>query len=95
MNSYELTIILRNKELDAVKGKAREILQKFGVKIIKEDPWGVRRLAYQINGEKEGYYDFMIVEAAPESITKIINDFRLNSDILRYLFVNIKQEKSA
>jgi len=95
VNRYELTVILRNRELESLKGKVDGILKKHGVTVINDEPWGLKRLAYMIQGEKEGYYSFMIVESAPDAVKKVIGDFRLISEILRYLFVKIEQEKTA
>lgn len=92
MNRYELTVILRSSDAtDGAKEKIREILSKNNVTIVSEDPWGVRALAYPIKGQNEGYYDFMIIEATPDSIQPVINSFRLNASILRHLFVKTKK----
>ena len=95
MNTYELTVILRTKDLESLQGKLKEILQKHDVTITKEDDWGNKKLAYQVEGEGEGYYSFMHIETSPEAIKNVISDFRLTSGILRYLFVKTKQKKSA
>jgi len=92
MESYELTVILRNNEVDSLKEKVKSILQKFEATVTLEDPWGIKKLAYQIDKEKEGYYYFMNVDASPASIEKIIREFGLNADILRQLFVKIKKK---
>lgn len=90
MNTYELTVILRSKDADAVEVKMKDILTKHGVTITSEEPWGTKKLAYEIDNEREGYYFFGIVQSAPEAVDKVIADFRLNPDILRHLFVKIK-----
>jgi ribosomal protein S6 len=95
MNKYELTVVLRNKDLDSLKSKVREILDKYGAKIIEDAPWGMKKLAFEISNEKEGFYEFIILELPPESVQKVINEFRLNADILRNLFVSLKSEQSA
>jgi len=95
MNSYEVTVIVRNRDAESLKEKVIGILQKFGTQIIKEDHWGTKKLAYEIAGDSEGYYMFMIADIPPESIKSIIGEFRLSSDILRHLFVKIPKAKSA
>jgi len=96
VNSYELAVVFRVSEsLDVVKEKLAALLQKFGATIVSENPWGVRRLSYMIDGEKEGNYLFYTTEAPPEAIKKISGEFRLNQDILRFLFVKLKKQKSA
>ena len=95
MNNYELTVIVRNRDVESHKEKVKEILAKNGANITKEDHWGIKKLAYEIDREKEAYYMFMLVDANPASIDKIQKEFGLNADILRYLFVVLTDKKSA
>jgi small subunit ribosomal protein S6 len=95
MVTYELTVILRNKEIESLIEKTKEILAKHGTTVLSDNSLGVKRLAYQIDGENEGYYLFMNVGIPAESVKKIISEFRLNSDILRYLFIKTKKAVSA
>jgi len=95
MGTYELTVILTNKETESLIEKVKEILKKHGTNILSDNSLGVKKLAYQINKENEGYYLFMNVEIPPDSVKKIISEFRLNSNILRYLFVKIKKAATA
>lgn len=95
MITYELTVILRNKETESLIERVKDILKKHGTAILSDNSLGVKKLAYQIDKENEGYYLFMNVEIPPDSVTKIISEFRLNSNILRYLFVKIKKAATA
>lgn len=95
MNHYELTVIVRNRETESHKEKVSAILQKHGAVITKEDHWGIKKLAYEISKEREGYYMFMLVDAASEEVDKIQKEFGLNADILRYLFVRPADVKTA
>ena len=87
MNNYELTAIVRNNDVDSITQKVHDILSKHKATILNEDNWGIKRLAYQIEREKEGFYLFMHIEAPPEAIEKINGEFKLNNDILRVLTV--------
>ena len=95
MNHYELTVIVRNRDSESHKEKVKEILQKHGAIITKEDHWGIKKLAYEISKEREGIYMFMLVDAASEAVDKIQKEFGLNADILRYLFVRPEVVKTA
>lgn len=95
MITYELTVILRNKEVESLIEKTKEILTKHGTSILSDNSLGIKRLAYQIDGESEGYYMFMNAEVPALSVKKIISEFRLNSDILRYMFIKTKKAASA
>lgn len=92
MNNYELTVIVRNREVETHKEKINEILQKNGVTITKEDHWGIRKLAYEIDREREGFYMYMLIDSAPAALDKIKHEFGLNADILRYLFVKLEKQ---
>jgi small subunit ribosomal protein S6 len=95
MVTYELTVILRNKETESLLEKTKEILTKHGTQVVSDNSLGVKKLAYQIDGETQGYYLFMTVQIPPDSVKKIISEFRLNSDILRYLFVKMNKAATA
>ncbi len=95
MNNYELTVILRNKDVDSLRQKVLDILAKHKATISNEDSWGIKKLAYEIQSEKEGFYILFTLETSPDTISGIIKDFKLNSDILRHLFVLLKSRKTA
>lgn len=95
MNHYELTVIVRNRETESHKEKVKEVLQKHGAVITKEDHWGIKKLAYEISKEREGYYMFMLVDADSGAVDKIQKELGLNADILRYLFVRPADIKTA
>ncbi len=93
MNNYELTVILRTRDVEALKEKLKSILTKHEVVIVKDDSWGQKRLAYEIDGEREGYYFIATIQTKPDSVVKLNADFKLNTDILRYFFIKMKKEK--
>jgi small subunit ribosomal protein S6 len=95
MNHYELTVIVRNRDTETLKEKVKGVLQKHGAVITKEDHWGMRKLAYEIQREKEGFYMFMLVDAASDAVDRIQKELGLNADILRYLFVRPEDKKTA
>ncbi|HOQ12027.1 MAG: 30S ribosomal protein S6 [Spirochaetes bacterium ADurb.Bin218] len=95
MKNYELTVIVRNRDVENRKQEVKDILAKHGVIITKEDHWGQRKLAYEIDREKEAYYMYMQIQAQPDAIDKIKKDFGINFNILRYLFVLLEDKKTA
>jgi small subunit ribosomal protein S6 len=94
--SYELTLILRiTDNVESLKELVKKILQKYGVSVISEESWDVKRLAYPIEDETEGYYLFLLIESPTNAVDKIIGEFRLNNDILRYFFIKDSKKKTA
>jgi small subunit ribosomal protein S6 len=94
--SYELTLILRiTDNVESLKEQVKKILQKYGVSAISEESGNVKKLAYPIEDEIEGYFLFMLIESPTSAIDKIIGEFRLNNDILRYFFIKDSKKKTA
>lgn len=92
MRLYELVLVLktslseteRKKLLETVKGWMKD------VKILKEDAWGQKPLAYKIKRELAGYYhmfEFEIVGAIDAGMNKRLND---NESVLRHLLIRKK-----
>ena len=91
-NSYELTFIVRidpneevmNQSVDQVKTWI-EADEKG--KVTKIDRWGRRRLAYEIDRQREGYYVLFEADIDVEHIPELERDLKLSSEILRYLII--------
>jgi small subunit ribosomal protein S6 len=89
MKTYELTYIIpekfEEKEIPQISEKIKKLLPDG--KIIKEEFWGRRKLAYPILKNNFGYYITLVFETEPENIKKITNKLKLAEDIIRYLIV--------
>ncbi|PKM51605.1 MAG: 30S ribosomal protein S6 [Firmicutes bacterium HGW-Firmicutes-7] len=95
MNKYELAIIINGKlddeSRDAALEKVKGYVERFGGTISKIDDWGKRRLAYEIEKIKEGYYYFIYFEADAEAPNEIEKRIRIMETLLRYLCLNIEE----
>ena len=94
MNKYELTVVLNAKiedeERAAALEKVKEYITRFGGTITNIDEWGKKRLAYEIQKMKEGYYFFIQFDAESTAPAEIENRVRIMENVIRYLCV--KQE---
>ena len=93
MKNYEtvfiLTPVLSEEQMkDAVK-KYAKLLKSAGAKIINEDIWGLKKLAYQIQHKSTGFYNLLEYEAEPTVIDKLETEFRRDERILRFLTVSL------
>ena len=93
MRNYELMTIFPIEEekykagLDAV----RSVLGEFGVEIEKEEPFGERELCYEVKKQKHGRFLLLIIKANPAKLVDIDRQFKLNSDLLKFMFVKIDE----
>lgn len=51
------------------------------------DQWGRRRLAYPIEGKRDGFYVFMYADIPAEGVLEVERNLRLSEDILRFLVI--------
>ncbi|RLD24585.1 MAG: 30S ribosomal protein S6 [Bacteroidetes bacterium] len=93
MKNYEtvfiLTPVLSEEQMkDAVK-KYAKLLKSAGAKIVNEEIWGLKKLAYQIQHKSTGFYNLLEYEAEPNVIDKLETEFRRDERILRFLTVSL------
>ncbi|MBQ9157571.1 MAG: 30S ribosomal protein S6 [Eubacterium sp.] len=94
MNKYELAVVLNAKLDDDARADALEkvkaLIERFGGTVTNVDEWGKKRLAYEIQKMREGYYYFIQFDASSETPAEIERRIRIMEPVIRYLCV--KQE---
>ncbi len=95
MRKYESIFVLRPT---LEEEKRNELIEKFkGIisndgEVVNVDEWGQRRLAYEIDKIKDGYYvlvDFKANTTLPQELER---NFKISDDVLRYIVIN-REEK--
>ncbi len=94
MTKYELMIIVNptisDEEKTARIDMLKATLKKAKTKIINEDVWGDKKLAYKINKQESAYYVLYTLELDGTQIVEISKEVNLNREIWRYMFVKIE-----
>ena len=82
-----LFIIVPEKEdsIDEVKKTIGSIISENSGNIVKENIMGKKTLAYPIKKKTEGIYYEVTFDADPGSVSGMMKQFRINTDILRTL----------
>jgi small subunit ribosomal protein S6 len=93
MRRYELTVIFPLEEDQHQAGRERLLadLAASGVEIEKTDETGDRDLAYTVKKRNRGKYVLFTLKADPAKITGFDRAFKLNPNLLKYLFVRIEE----
>ena len=95
MAFYENTIIARQdlaeKELNAVKEKYSELINKSSGKIIKIEEWGLLNLANKIKNYKKGFYIHYKFEGDKNTLEELNKRAKIDNSIIRYLTVKYKK----
>lgn len=88
-NLYEGMYIISATLSDDARQKALERIQngitQRGGEINKVHDFHRRRLAYEINGHKEGHYFVLYFTINPSAVTELWHEYHLNEDLVRFV----------
>jgi len=91
MRRYETIYILRpslnEEQINTIVDNSNSIVTDGNGKIIELDRWGMRKLAYPIRKELQGFYIFCDYSAEPEAVAEMERKFRIEDAVLRYMTV--------
>lgn len=95
MNKYELVLIfkpeLSEEDRNTVFSRIQQVIDENG-KIEEVHDWGKRKLAYEINYIKEGYYYIVNFDLDPQFVKEIERRCRLFDQIIRYMVVRVDEQ---
>lgn len=101
MNSYYLTLILNpdleeKALLEFLNDKIKKVISGSSTslgtgdeKVVSENMWGIRNLAYPIEKQKKGFYAHFEFETEPKVVKALDKSLKLEENILRFLLVRV------
>ena len=96
MNKYESVIIIRPTltEEDAKNtiNKYKENFEKLSNKPVKVEDLGKKKLAYEIQGNKEGHYAVYTFYGKPEDISETERNYRIDDNVMKFITVKMDME---
>lgn len=91
MRRYETIYILRpslnEEEINTVIENASAIIKEGNGQVIDLDRWGMKKLAYPIKKELQGFYVFCDYSSTPEAVAEMERKFRIDDSVLRYMTI--------
>lgn len=91
MRKYEIMYIIRpNIEDEAKKAlieRFNSILTDNGAELNETKDWGKRRLAYEINDFRDGYYQLINVQAEAVAVDEFSRLAKISEDIIRHIVI--------
>ena len=89
MTTYEILLMLDPEQADArqdeIVARARETVEKSGGTWRSHDPWGRRRLAYEIDHKSEAVYHLVVFETDPASLDEISRVLKIDDAVIRHM----------
>lgn len=99
MRRYEQVFILRpslsEDEITKIIDNSAQLIEQDGGAVIFLSKWGMRKLAYPIKKEAQGYYVLCDFAASPEIVSEIERKFRIDDSVLKYLTTKLTDEISS
>ena len=91
MRKYEVMFVLRpdldDEKVTATIEKFSALIQGQGGTVGNIEKWGRRRLAYEIKGQREGYYVVVNFEGEPAVSSELDRVLKITDEVLRHLIV--------
>ena len=91
MKKYELLTIFKpsldSEELDKAIDKISSDIKSAKGEVSSVDKMGRKKLAYDLQGYRDGFFTNMIVSLPAESIVEFKRNLKLNENVLRFMFM--------
>jgi small subunit ribosomal protein S6 len=99
MRRYETIVILKpslgEAENQTIIDRTTGTIAEFGGSIVKIDKWGLRKTAYPINKETQGYYVYLQYAGMPAGVDEMERVFRIDDSVLKFLTVKLQDVFAA
>jgi len=96
MRNYEIMFIVnpnaQDEEIDKINGQIETIITSGGGKIDKIEKMGKRRLAYEVDRQREGHYVLFVMSANGEIIKECERRLRVMDAVIKYITVRVDEE---
>ena len=99
MTDYEILLLLDaelpEERQNEIVTRARESIERDGGRFDGHEPWGRRRLAYEIDHKGEGSYHLLTFAAEPATLEEISRVLKITDGVMRHLAVRRVQGAST
>lgn len=96
VRQYELIYItppeITEEALAELHQQVASVVEKFGGTIEKTEPWGRRRLAYEIDRYREGVYVLEVINGPGELTAELDRRLRVFDNVIRHMVVRVDED---
>ncbi len=93
MPLYESTFITRQdlsrNDVTKLTESASALVAQGGGKVVREEYWGLRNLAYKINKSRRGHYVMLSIDAPATAVKEMERNLGHNEDVVRLLTIRV------
>lgn len=99
MPLYEHVLIARqdlsNTQAEGLIEHFSTVLADNGGKVVDNEYWGVRTLAYKINKNRKGHYAFLRSDAPSDAVHEMERLARLHDDVMRVMTIRVDEHQDG
>jgi small subunit ribosomal protein S6 len=94
---YDLVFITRpdtpEEEIDKLLATLEESAGSLGGKVDKVEKWGVRKLAYRVQRNREGFYVLLVIRGSQgEMIKELERRLKVADPVIKYMTVRLDED---
>ena len=89
------TPVLSDVQMKEAVAKYTGLITEAGGKIVCQEDWGLKKLAYPIQKKTTGFYTLIEFQAEPEFIARFETQFKRDERILRFQTVSMDKKAIA
>ena len=89
LNKYETIFVIKPQEEEQLKALVEQFknLIETQAQLDSVDEWGMKKLAYEVNKQKEGYYVLINFSANPDFPQELERNYKITESILKYIII--------
>jgi small subunit ribosomal protein S6 len=96
---YELVYILppdtTEQQVTELHQQIEAVVSRMNGQIEKTEPWGRRKMAYEIGHHKEGVYVLEVINGTGDLMKELDRRLRVMDQVIRHLVVRVDEEKKV
>ncbi|SFH94304.1 SSU ribosomal protein S6P [Tindallia magadiensis] len=95
MNKYELMYVMKpateEAEREALLEKYKGIIEEADGQVDNIEEWGLRKLAYEIKKETEGFYMLMNFQSDVDVPKELDRNMKIADEVIRHMITRIEE----
>ena len=99
MRRYETITIIRpsagEDDITGIIERTQGIIEASGGSMVTIDKWGLKKLAYLIDKEQQGYYVFIEYAGLPEAVAEMERIYRIDDRVLKFMTIKTQDVFTA
>lgn len=97
LNLYENILILdaslSDEAIEEATQKVKDLISGSGGEVLKVDPWGRKKLAYELNRHSRGFYTLLLFNAPPDTIKKLEDYYNVSDFIVKFMVRKLEKKR--